>query len=272
MAIEDRLRYDKDTTRLLLAYTEGVDPACLVISPYIRVPKTFKYIQYGKGNFLFTDSTIRGIGDRNVKELKIDGGTWTEAFLEEHSLKTMIDRQVHKRSGVVQGLVENDLVKKGKKLKEALMQEMCRSIITKVNAITNNTTIVTKWDDTGGDPVADIKAGIKAFFAQNGHMPTHISIPSLVLLTIGQIIKTVYNVTSADSVRAIIDKILLEDLGIPAGNLLVPGAGTYDTASTNYLQLWSDNVLLFYTRPAPIEEDNIFMATVLSHFLLCPRI
>jgi hypothetical protein len=176
----------------------------------------------------------------------------------------VIDRQDLNRSGAVNELVENNIIKKGKKIKEALDQELCRNIIARVAdpaafASGRKATPTNKWNAANGDPVADLKAAASAFFANCGQMPTHIFIPSLVLMHMGERVRAKYSVQTDTSERKIIESILLTSIGIPAENLVVPAAGAFGT--TTFSQMWSDNVLLAYIKPEPIEEDLTFAVT-----------
>lgn len=258
--IEDRLRYDKDATRLLIGFKDYADPIIDIFAPQIPVPKSGQFAQYPQGNFKFVGDTTRGVGDPNVKQLIIPGATWTPYFLEEHPLFDSVDRQVKERSGIVQNLIETSIVKKGRQIKNALDQERCKKVVDAVLASTYSTTITTKWDDTGGDPVADLKAAKKAHYANCGMDANYLMIPSLVFMAMGDVVRTKYGVTSNEAVRATIETILLGQLGIPATNLLISGAPLFGT--TTYSQWWGDNVVLFYAQKAPIDQDATYMATL----------
>lgn len=264
--VEDRLRYDKDTSRLLIDYKEGVDETLFVVSPRIPVPQTFRYAKYTKGNNVFAEDTTRATGNPNVKRLVIDGATWFDKELEEHSLEDFLDRRYKGRSGVVQGLFETDMLKKGRRIKNMLDVEQTKKIIAKVQSINASykTTPTTKWNDTGGDPVAELIAAKEAMFANCGKYPSHIVIPQLVLSTIANIVRAKYTITSFTKNSAIVEQILLDDLGIPATNLLIPSAGNYNGTTAVYEQLWGDSVLMFFTMPLPVEDDIVFMGTFIA--------
>lgn len=260
--VEDFLAYDKDTSQIVIAFSDGADLTCKFVAPDVRVTKAFKYMQYPKGNFRFTGDTTRGVGDMNVQELKIPGGTWVDGFLVEHPLESdPFDRQIMNRDGVVMGIVETDLREKGVEVKNSLDQEWASKVIALAKAISYSTTPATKWDAGGATPGANLRAAGIQFFKNCGKKPTHLLIPWDVSQYMGDACRIEYGITKDVSDMAVIERIVLKNLGIPATNLLIPSQGVYNAATTEYVLEWGDNVLLFYSKPSPTKKDVTFMKT-----------
>ena len=260
--IEDFLLYDKDTSQLVIAYSDGADPNCAIVAPDARVPKSFQYITYPKGNFRFTGDTTRGVGDMNVQELKIGGGTWTQGFLVEHPLESdPFDRQILNRDGVVKGISETDLTEKGIEVKNSLDQEWASKVIALATAITNKTTPTKKWNESGATPGANLRAAGIQFFKNCGRKPTHLLIPWIVFQHMGGACRAEFGISKDISDRAVVERIVLQNLGIPASNLLIPDQGVYNSTSTEYEIEWGENVMLFYSKPSPTKKDVCFMKT-----------
>lgn len=260
MPIENRRTYDKDTTRLLLAYNEEIDPANLIMSPMIRVPGSGQYASYSAGAFRYTGSSKRAIGNPNVKRFEIPGATWTSYALEEYSLETGVDRMVEGRSGIVAELKENSLKDKGMLLKNALDQELNDNILAKMKTINASykSTPSTKWDAASGQtPIADLRAGCVAVAEGCGHWPNYWLIESEVLATLSDWARSNYGYAGIESNQAVVEKVVMPHLGIP--NLLISKSRTHD--GTNYQNPLGDANVLFYSKKAPVKDDLTFMGT-----------
>lgn len=262
MNIEAQLIPDLDTTNLVVAYTDGIDPFARVIAPNIMKAKSFKYWTYPKGNFRFTEKTDRAIGDPNVKQLKIPGGSEVEGFLVEHPLESEpIDRQTQGRESIIANVHENDVKERGVEVKNSLDQELTSKIITLATAISNSTTPLNKWNAGGATPGKDLRTAAIEVFKQCGRWPSHLLIPRIVFANMGDAARSEYGVSKDISDAAIVQRIILENLRIPIANMLIPGVGVYSSTTTEYEEEWGDKVMLFYTKPQPVRKDVIFMAT-----------
>jgi hypothetical protein len=260
--VEDRLRYDKDTTRLVLAYTEGIDPNVQVMCPDIEVPTSGQYMSYPKGNFKFSGDTTRGIGDTTVKELKIAGGTWLPYFLIEHPLFASLDR-LEGRSGMVQNIVETSLVKKGNRVKEALDQEWSGKVITLAQTINASykTTPSTKWNAASGQaPIADIRAACIAVAQNCGRWPNNMLITASSLVYLADYARSHFNINTINTDQQIIEKLVMPHLNIK--NLLISDARSY--GGTTYDEVWGAKgaCWVFYSKKSPVIEDVTFMANL----------
>ena len=259
--LEDRLNYDKDTSRLMLAFQEELDQPSLVMSPMIRVPISGQYASYGAGAFRFSGSTKRAIGDSDVKKYDFTGATWTSYHLEEHSLETGVDRMILGRSGAVKGLYENDLTAKGKLMKGALDQELIDIIIAKAKAIgaSYKSTPTTKWDAASGQtPLADLRAAAVTVAEGCGKWPNYLLMEAECLATLADWARTHYGYAGIESNMAVVNKVVMPHIGIP--NLLESKARTHD--GTNYQSPWGDAGMLFYAKTAPVIGDVTFMGTM----------
>jgi len=260
--VENILIYDKDASQNVIAFSEGGDQGCAVLAPDGRVTKSYQYMVYPKGNFRFTGDTTRGVGDMNVKELKVEGGTWTPGFIPEHPLEsTPFDRQIMNREGVVTGIHETDIVKKGKKVKDALDQEWNSKVISLATGISNKTTPVKKWDESGATPGANLRAAGITHFENCGKRPKYLLIPWIVFQFMGDAARAEYGISKDISDLAVVERIVLQNLGIPASNLIIPGVGVYNSTTAKYEEEWGDNVLMWHSKPDPDDEELTFMKT-----------
>lgn len=261
--IESRYRYDKDATRMVLAYKEGLAEEALSIAPVIKRPKSGQYPSYGAGEWQYTNFDSRAPGDPKIKQITFPAATWTEYFIPEIPRKKFIDRQDNKRTGTVAGLAETDVSRTAEKMKQALHQALSYKIITTALAGVGGTaTPTTKWNSVGADPVKDLRTYIDDFEAQCGMPPNGAVFPSKVFRYVGAGVRAGYAITSEKPNTALVKEMLMQDLGIPANRLFISTAHLYGTST--FANMYTNAVLLFYsaTNPNMVDWEPTYMGSI----------
>lgn len=262
--IEARMRYDKDATRGVLAYKEGIAEEALSISPIITQPKSGQYPSYGPGEWQYTNFDSRAPSDPKVMQITFPALSWTDYFIPEVPRKKFIDRQDQARSGTVAGLAETDVKRTAERVKHALQQALSYKIITDALAGVGGTATPTnKWNQTGATPVDDLQNYIDNFEAQLGIPPNGIVFPRKVFRHVGAGIRAEYGITGETKANvALVKEILMLDLGIPAERMYISKATLY--SGSTFANMYSDAVLLFYsaTNPKMIDWEPSYMASI----------
>lgn len=262
--LENRMRYDKDATNLVLAYREGLAEEALAIAPLVKRPNTGEYPSYGKGEWQYLNFAPRAIGDPNVPQITFPAVSWNPYNIPEIPRRKFVDRKEAGRSGMVEGLPETNLQSTAERVKYALQQALSYKIIaTALAGVGGTTSPTTKWDDTGADPTKDLRAALDDFEAQCGLPPNGIVIPSKVLRYCGTGVRAAYGVTTQAPNVTLIKEMLMADLGIPTNRIFISTAHLY--GGSDFANMYSDAVLLFYSAPNPnmIDWEPSFMASII---------